>query len=139
MHLFMVLMQFCLIVCLMVVKNLLHLRRESLAIIYAIKKFHQYLFEKHFVLFTDHKLLLGLFSEQKGIPSMAAAWMQRWAILLSAYNYTLKYHSSAENSNADFFSRFPSNEKDTSSTIKNEIFMTELTYSPVTSKEVSDY
>ena len=70
---------------------------------------------------------------------MAAARMQRWAILLSAYNYTLKYRSGAENSNADFFSRFPSNEKDTLPTIKNETFMTEFTYSPVTSKVVSDY
>ena len=59
---------------------------------------------------------------------MAAARMQRWAILLSAYDCTLKYCSSAENSNADFFSRFPSNEKTTTSTIKNEIFMTELSY-----------
>ena len=67
---------------------------------------------------------------------MAAARMQRWATLLSAYDYTLKYRSGAENSNADFFSCFPSNEKTTTSTIKNKLFMTELSYSPVTSKEV---
>ena len=39
---------------------------------------------------------------------MAAAQMQRWATLLSAYDYTLKYGSGAENPNADLFSRFPS-------------------------------
>ena len=64
--------------------------------------------------------------------------MQRWAILLFAYDYTLKYCSGAENSNADFFSHFPSNEKPTS-TIKNKIFMSGLSYSPVTSKEVADF
>ena len=65
--------------------------------------------------------------------------MQRWAILLFVYDYTLKYCSGAENSNADFFSHFPSNEKTTTSTIKNKIFMSELSYSPVTSKEVADF
>ena len=76
------------------------------------KMFHQYLFQRHFLLYTDHKPLLGLTSEQKGIPSMAAARIQRWAILLSAYNYSLKYRSGSENSNANFFSRFSLNEKD---------------------------
>ena len=52
---------------------------------------------------------------------MAAARIQRWATLLSAYDYTLKYCSGAENSNADFFSCFPSNEKTTTSSIKNKI------------------
>ena len=59
--------------------------------------------------------------------------------LLSPYDYTLKYRSGAENSNADFFSRFPSNEKTTTSSIKSKIFMTELSYSPVTSKKVADF
>ena len=70
---------------------------------------------------------------------MAAARMQRWPILLSAYDYTLKYCSGPENSNADFFSCFPSNEKTTTSTIKNKIFMTGLSYSPITSKGVADF
>ena len=120
-------------------RNYSQIEKEALAIIYAIKKFHQYLFGERFILFTDHKPLLGLFSEKNGIPNTAAARIQRWAILLSAYDYTLKYRSSAENSNAHFFSRFPSNEKTTTSTIKNETFMTELSYSPVISKEVADF
>ena len=70
---------------------------------------------------------------------MAAARIQRWAILLSAYNYTLKYRSGIENSNADFFSRFPSNNKDSFSSVTNEIFMTELIHAPVTSNEVGEF
>ena len=40
---------------------------------------------------TNHKPLLGLLSELKPIPSMCAARIQRWAILLSTYNYRLVY------------------------------------------------
>ena len=76
---------------------------------------------KCFILFTDHTPLLGLFSDKKGILNMAAARMQRW-VILSAYDYTLKYRSGTENSNADFFSCFPPNEKTTTSTIKNQNF-----------------
>ena len=91
------------------------IEKEALAIVYVFKKFHQYLFGRHFLLYTDHKPLPGLLSEQKRILNMAATRTQRWDILLSAYNYSLKYRSSSENSNADFFSRFPSNEEDSSS------------------------
>ena len=115
-------------------RNYSQMEKEALAIVYAVKKFHQYLFGRHFLSYTNHKPLLGLLSERKGIPSMAAARIQRWAILLSAYNYSLKYHSSSENANANFFSRFPSNEKDSCSSVKNEVFITELTHAPVTSK-----
>ena len=61
---------------------------------------------------------------------MVAACIQRWTILLFAYNYSLKYCSGSENSNADFFSRFPLNEKDSFSSVKNELFMTELFDAP---------
>ena len=49
----------------------------------------------------DHKQLLGLLAEHKTIPSMAAAKIQRWAIILSAYDYKLCYHPGNENNNAD--------------------------------------
>ena len=114
-------------------RNFSQIEKEALAIAYTVKKFHQYLFGRHFFLYTDHKPLLGLLSELKGIPSMAAAHIQRWAMLLSAFNYTLKYGSGIENSNADFFSRFPSNNKDSFSSVTNKTFMTELIHAPVTS------
>ena len=57
-------------------RNYSQIEKEALAIVYAVKKFHQYLFGRHFFLYTDHKPLLGLLSELKGIPSMAAARIQ---------------------------------------------------------------
>ena len=118
--------------------NYAQIEKEALVIVYAVEKFHQYLFGRHFLLYADHKPLLELLSEQKGIPSMAAACIQCLAILLSAYNYSLKCCSSSENSNANFFSCFLSNEKDIFSSVKNEVFMTELIHAPVTSKEIGE-
>ena len=66
-------------------RNYSQIEKGALAIVYAVKKFHQYLFGRHFLLCTDHKPLLGLLSEQKGISNMAAAHIRRWAVLLSAY------------------------------------------------------
>ena len=41
------------------------------------------------------------------IPSLAAARLQRWAVLLSGYDFDIVFRDSASNANADFFSRFP--------------------------------
>ena len=87
-------------------RNYSQIEKRALAIVYAVKKFHQYLFGRHFLLYTDHKPLLGLLSEQKGISNMAAA-----------------HRSGSGNSYADFFSRFPSNEKENSLSVKLEVFM----------------
>lgn len=80
--------------------------KEALAIIFATKKFYQYLIGRHFTLNTDHKPLLAIFGEHRGLPQMSANRLQRWAFQLSAFNYTIKHVKSAENC-ADLFSRLP--------------------------------
>ena len=42
-----------------------------------------------------------------GIPTLAAARMQRWALLLSAYNYSIEFRPTAAHANADGLSRLP--------------------------------
>jgi len=37
------------------------LDKEGLAIIFGLKKFHHYLNGKHFIVYTDHKLLTHIF------------------------------------------------------------------------------
>lgn len=49
---------------------------------------------------TGHKPLTGLFDPGSAIPAMAAARIQRWALLLDNYQYTLQYRKGVENSNA---------------------------------------
>ena len=72
-----------------------------------MKKFHQYLYGRKFTLITDHKPLTTILGPKKGIPSLAAACLQRWAILLSAYDYIIRYKSTHDHCNADGLSRLP--------------------------------
>ena len=84
-----------------------HIDKETLSIIFAVKRFHQYLFGLSFTIITDHKPLLGLFGSYKVIPAMSSSRMQRWALMLSAYDYTIEPRSGIKNSNADALSRLP--------------------------------
>ena len=120
-------------------RNYAQIEKEGLSIVYVVKKFHQYIFGRHVTITTDHKPLLGLLSEDKAIPSMAAARIQRWAIFLSAYNYTLRYKSGLSNGNADCLSRFPAHNDSETSKIENVVFLTEVDQSPITSDEVKYY
>ena len=88
-------------------KQYSQLEKEALAIVFGIKKFHQFLYGRKFVILSDHKPLQGLFNETKGIPLLASARIQRWALTLSAYDYTIQHKKGAENCNADMLSRLP--------------------------------
>ena len=68
--------------------NYSNLETEALAVIFGVKKFHQYLYDRPFALETDHKPLESLFNEKKAIPTMTAARIQRWALTLAVYKIT---------------------------------------------------
>ena len=83
------------------------LDKEALAVIFAVKKFHQFLYGRHFVIYTDHKPLLGLFNPEKATPTMASGRVQRWSLTLLGYEYELVYRPGSQNGNADSLSRLP--------------------------------
>ena len=83
------------------------LEKEGLAVVYGVKKFHQYLFGQEFVIFSDHKPLQYLFSESRPVPAMASSRIQRWALTLSAYSYKMVFKSGKQQANADALSRLP--------------------------------
>ena len=83
------------------------LERGALAIAFGAQKFCQYLRGCSFTLLTDHKPLVTLLGEKNGIPQLVSARIRRWALLLSAYKYKIKYITFKENVLADYLSRAP--------------------------------
>ena len=83
------------------------IEKEGLAVVWGVKKFHQFLFGRQFVVYSDHKPLQFLFSETKPVPTMAFSRIQRWALTLSAYNYQMVFRPGKNQGNADGLSRLP--------------------------------
>ena len=88
-------------------QNYSQLEKEAMALIFRVKKFRRYLYWRKLHLITDCKPLTTILGSNKGIPSLAAARLQRWAILLSAYDYNIHYKSTTEHGNADGLLRLP--------------------------------
>ena len=88
-------------------RNYAQLEKEALSLVFGVKKFHQYLYGRRFTLVTDHKPLTAILGPKKGIPPLAAARLQRWAVLLSAYKYDIAFKPTLAHANADGLSRLP--------------------------------
>ena len=82
-------------------KRYSQLEKEALAIIFTVRKFHDYIYGCHFTLYSDHKPLQYLLNESKPLPTMASSRIQHWAITLSAYSYTIKHKPEKQLSHAD--------------------------------------
>ena len=85
-------------------RNYVQLDKEALAIAFGVKRFHNYVCGREFVLWTDHTPLLGLLGESKAIPNQASARIIRWAVMMQGYKYELPYRSDQEHQNADCLS-----------------------------------
>ena len=76
--------------------------KELLAIVWACKYFRPYLFGHKFVINTDHKPLVWLFSLKQPNSRLI-----RWRLMLDEFDYTIKYKKGKENQAADALSRNP--------------------------------
>ena len=88
-------------------KNYSQLDKEVLGIVFGVKKFHRYLFGRRFEIKTDHKPLTHIFKESKAMSTMASGRIQRWALTLGAYDYTIQHRDGKHHANADALSRLP--------------------------------
>lgn len=86
-------------------KNYPQVQREALALVFALKKFHRYIYGRKFELRTDHKPLLSIFGSKEGIPVFTASRLQRYALILLAYDFNIKYIDTKSFAYADFISR----------------------------------
>lgn len=83
------------------------IEKEAPSIAFALRKFHQYLYARNFILVTDHKPLLSLFHPNKATPALEANRLATWAFILTQYNYTIEYRKTSAHGNADALSHLP--------------------------------
>ena len=76
------------------------IERECLGIVFAVRKFHKYIYGTSFVLETDHKPLTYLQSMKNSNDRIL-----RWALLLQNYHFRLDYIKGSDNIVADYLSR----------------------------------
>ena len=118
-------------------KNYSQLEKEGLSCVFGVKRFHSYLYGHQFSLLTDHKPLLSLFNESRAVPPQASARIQRWALTLAMYEYSLKFKSTKQHGNADAMSRLPLPDTVTPPLPPETVLLLEfLEKSPVTAKQV---
>ena len=83
------------------------LDKEALAIVFGVTRFHQFVYGRVFMLYSDHKPLIHILNEAKSVPVMASGRLQRWALTLSGYSYSIKFKKGSLQGNVDALSRLP--------------------------------
>ena len=115
-------------------RNYSQIEKEGLAIIFGIKRFQLYLYGRTFTLVTDHKI----FGPKSSVDPTR---LQRWAVLLSGYDFDIIFKNSADNANADFFSHFPqqslADDEDLDPDV-HYVFATVTDELPVTAAEIAE-
>lgn len=119
-------------------RNYSQLEKEGLALIFGIKRFHDYLFERSFQILTDHKPLLGLLRENRSVSAQASARIKRWSLFLSSYEYQLVFRNTKAHANADALSRIPLPEEPLKTREEPELVLLaeHLADSPVTAHDI---
>ena len=118
------------------------IEKESLSCcVFGVKKFHSYLYGHRFNLVTDHKPLLSLLQEHRAIPTTTSNRIQRWALTLSMYDYTISFKPSTTHSNADALSRLPivCNQEDPPIPAETVLLLETMSESPVSVEQIRSW
>lgn len=81
--------------------------RKLFPLIFGVCKIHPYLNGWRFTIVMNHKPLITILGWKQGIPTLAAAYMQCWALLLSAFVYDIPFWPTGSHGNVDGPSRLP--------------------------------
>ena len=76
------------------------IERECLAIVFALKKFERYLYERQFTLQTDHQPLAYI--QRSKVDNSC---IPRWALFLQNYQFRIEAIKGEQNVGADYLSR----------------------------------
>lgn len=106
-------------------KNYACIERELLAIVFAVQRFHTYLYGRPFRCFTDHKPLVMII--QKGLTN-APPRLQRMLLKLQGYAIQLEYKPGKEMTLPDTLSRLPTTKR--SETIDLDIRVDFVRFTP---------
>ena len=87
--------------------NYSQIDKEGAAVIFALKKFNQYLLGNKFKLSVDNKTIRKVFDPSSDISPIAVSRLVRWALILSQYDYEIEFKPTKDHGNADMLSRLP--------------------------------
>ncbi|XP_052126586.1 uncharacterized protein K02A2.6-like [Frankliniella occidentalis] len=88
-------------------QNYAQIDREALGIMFAINKFHKFIWGRQFILVTDNAPLRHILSPDKSIPVLSAQRLQHWSYILQAYTFNIEHRKAELMSHVDALSRVP--------------------------------
>ena len=80
--------------------------------------------------------MVSIFGPKTGVPPLSAERMQRWSLILAAYQYDIEYRRSAEHANADALSRLVSSSADDRLDV-DDYLISYLNELPVTARDIA--
>ena len=81
-------------------------QKEALAIRWALRRLHKYPFGYHFTIVTDHRALAYIFANNSSASKTTTSMLQRRALEISAYDYSIQHKPGVRIPQADFLSRY---------------------------------
>ncbi|CAK9300118.1 unnamed protein product [Gordionus sp. m RMFG-2023] len=116
--------------------NYTNIEREALAIMFAIRRFQEYLIGTKFTIITDHKPLVHIFTKGLKDNSTMSLRLQKWNITLGGYDFNIKYKAGKYNVVPDCLSRLPQECHD--ETIDNITIINEYGDLPINFNQIRD-
>lgn len=88
-------------------RNYAQIMREAAAILFSVRRFYRYLVGRPFELVTDNKALAAIFGSKRGLSQTTIGRLQRWALMLGGFQYTITHRPGSDIPHADALSRHP--------------------------------